>query len=67
MTGQDDLLSPELPSSPIGTEFSGGRLPLGLSSLASHLDPRGILTHDQYCVSAMGSCHAQYFYLAHLG
>ena len=38
MTGQDDRLSPELPSSPIGSELSGG---LGLSSLTSHLNPRG--------------------------
>ena len=35
MIGQDDLLSPELPSSPIGNELSGG---LGVSSLTS---PRG--------------------------
>lgn len=41
MIGQEDLLSPELPSSPVGNEFPGGRLPLGLSSLTSHLNPRG--------------------------
>ena len=35
MIGQDDLLSPELPSSPIGNELAGG---LGVSSLTS---PRG--------------------------
>ena len=32
MIGQDDLLSTELPSSPIGNELSGG---LGISSLTS--------------------------------
>ena len=45
MIGQEDLLSPELPSSPVGNEFPGGRLPLGLSSLTSHLNPRGSTRH----------------------
>ena len=45
MIGQEDLLSPEPPSSPVGNEFPGGRLPLGLSSLTSHLNPRGNGVH----------------------
>ena len=45
MIGQEDLLSPELPSSPIGTEFPGGKLPLGISSRTSHLDTRGNSIH----------------------
>ena len=44
MIGQEDL-SPEPLSSPVGNEFPGGRLPLGLSSLTSHLNPRGNGVH----------------------
>jgi len=39
MTGSQDQLSPELPMSPIADDYPG-RLPLGLSPLTSHLNPR---------------------------
>ena len=35
MVGQEDLFSQETPSSPVGNEFHGRRLPLGLSPLIS--------------------------------
>ena len=54
MIGQDDLLSPELPSSPIGNELSGG---LGVSSLAPWSKGLSIYPSSQHAYDCQPEQH----------